>query len=841
MIREDVALKAGLKKAEQAARKAEREGKTTEYARMREQLQRMKEKKKEADHMRELGKKISKPVPSTVDLAYREMIEILQEGIDPKVRTKKTLDRRERMRQYLESHPKEVESIPVRVLEELGGKSLSELDINHLEDIATRIGVLTKLGKLKYRLKKREEARILEKVDSEMYKVIRLVPARVKPPGPKGARYPKRKAGKLYQTSRAYTLNPPRIFDKFDGRKNFRGPVHDFFYDITSGIESAKLRAQDTRYASGEKELKRLGITMSDLSKTRDIGKYKFTLDAMIDVYVGMKNPRKRLALNWGNEISDSLATKIENRLTPKEKELGDWIIDEYSQHYPRYRKAYADRTNKDMGWEESYSPIHREEVEYKTLEDQIHGELTMRKQFKRGYPERGATHKRKDIPEEFQQPIRLGAYGTWLSQVARQEHYIHNSEHVSRMHTLLNKGKFRTELLERFDKEWYNQIRGYVDRVANPYVYRSFDSAERASAFLRRNSVLAYLSYNLLTVSKQAPSLALFLKDAGVVHLTAAAGEAATVVGAVRIIREVNSMEPQLKHRSLEREMEELKQASRESYDRILTKIGKTGMKGIYLMDKMVVSIGYKAVYERGLANGLSINEAKKQALNAVLRTQPAASPKDIPGLYATNEYLNWFLQFTNQLNKIYNIATHDVPADVREGRYLDAVASITGLAVAALGIWAAITKEVPDTITDIPKYIWDGISTQAINFIPVVGRHISAARDGWKSSSIPAFEGAEAVGVVLQKRKELKKPLPLEKDRERNRKFWLRKVGAVGEAAGVIRGLPVVGVKRGYKVVKKKDPWEIIGGRGKDRYGMTREEKEKTTTIREAYKGRQ
>jgi len=55
-----------------------------------------------------------------------------------------------------------------------------------------------------------------------------------------------------------------------------------------------------------------------------------------------------------------------------------------------------------------------------------------------------------------------------------------------------------------------------------------------------------------------------------------------------MKMIDFVKSKDPQLKHRMIEREMEELKSLQRDAYDSIIKKVGKIGMKGIYTMDRV-------------------------------------------------------------------------------------------------------------------------------------------------------------------------------------------------------------------------------------------------------------
>jgi len=80
----------------------------------------------------------------------------------------------------------------------------------------------------------------------------------------------------------------------------------------------------------------------------------------------------------------------------------------------------------------------------------------------------------------------------------------------------------------------------------------------ERVSQLLRKNTALAYLAYNVLTMGKQLPSVLLYLPDSGVKHLLGASVEFATNPGYV--LQFVNERDPQMKHRSIVREIEEMR-----------------------------------------------------------------------------------------------------------------------------------------------------------------------------------------------------------------------------------------------------------------------------------------
>ena len=796
LISEQDALTFGLKKAEQAARKAYKEGSkegvTQERARKKVLEAKLREKRELREHMKRLAKRIQRPVGTYIDFYYREAIENLQAGIDPSFRARKTLEQKERTKRYLASDPEKLKEIPVRLLRDLAAKPLNEYTIDELEQIGKEKERLYELGRLKRDMTLAREKREFEaerneivstvmrgkelKLDKEPVVISTTVEGGVK---------------KAIKVARAYSLRPMRIFDLFDNRANFQGKAHEVFYDRANEAENAKLRSLDARLEKGKAKLKELGLTLKGLTKTRIVEGTKYTVDEMIDVYVGFKNPRKKLAIMYGNAIDEPTGMKIIEKLTAKEKALGDFVVDEYDSNYSRLREAYIDYTNEDMGWEPSYTPMRRTGIDYKEMQAELADELLHRRHLKRGYAPRGMTIARKDIPPEYQRPIRLGAYATWLEQVPKQEHFISYGDAVRRLQRFMRDQLFREAVKSNFGLEYLDVVQKYVDRLGNPNIYRSFDAIENFSRTLRKNTAIAYLAYNLVTMGKQLPSVVLYLAEAGPVHLMATAAE--FMAAPFKTIQFVKEHDPQMAHRSLERELEELKKLNKPGYDRIIAKVGKAGMIGIYSMDRIAITIGWKAVYNR-YVHELGEAEAIRRALNATLRTQPAAHAKDVAQIYATNEFLNWMTQFTNQLSNIYNISTYDIPSEFIRGKYYKAFLGTFSLAVVATVIWMMTNRRVPEDAEDLK----DAIKDEVLNAIPLVGRQISAMERGWYDSS-PAMKGAEAAARLMT-----------EAD-------WKRKADAIIEAICVMKGVPYVGPKRVMEAAKEGKPELLLGKKSK------------------------
>jgi len=784
LVREDVAFAAALRRAAKEARHAMSEGKKEGYDKAKKHYLELRDraKKREAQrkYVQNLVNNITRPLGNSIDFAYKEAIENMREGIDPHFRSEKSLRAKERMQKFFEDNPDKLADMPVKFMKSLSKKPLNEYTIDDLVEISNEVSKLRKLGRTKRKLLLAQKNREFETEKDDMIVAISKK-GKGRPEGEPIVKSTKDKAGKI-SSFRVLTLRPSRIFDKLDGGQQFSGPVHKFFYDeVNKGID-ASYRGIDKRLEAGRKIRKSLKMSTRALSKTYVIGKVKITLDEMLDIYAGWKNPRKRLALMFGNNVTEEMHTEIVNKLTDEQKEFADWIISEYESNYNRVREAHIEYSNEDMGHEAFYTPIRRTDVLHNTHKGELAEEILIRSNLKKAYIGRRFTFERKDIPKEFQRPLRLGLYSTWLDQVPKQERYVALGAKVKDMQKLTSDPDFRKIVREHFGPEFMEALEHYNNRVANPSIYKAFTRAEKISQTLRKNMVVAYLSFNLVTMGKQLPSVLLYLPEAGPAHLIEAMLE--FVSNPFKIIKFVNDRDPQVKHRMIERELVEMKYSGK-----ILKKTGRSGMKGIRLMDKLAVTIGWRAVYNRNVGR-VGEAEAIRLAQNATLRTQPAAHAKDLPEIYTTNEMLNWMLQFTNQLNQIYNIASYDIPQDVKRGRLYKALLSSLALAMVSLVIWTMTKRRLPEDASDIRE----ALTEEAISAIPVVGKVILSASHGYEQST-PAVKTAVTAGKLIS-------------NAERE-----TKVREVIESIAVATGTPYTGPKRVVEALSEEDAWLLLG----------------------------
>jgi len=615
-----------------------------------------------------------------------------------------------------------------------------------LVNLYNRIQQLKQIGKQKYiETKQAEDAKF--ELDKEV--LLKSIKPPIKEQWIIGiqAEKPSRLI-QAYKGARAITLRPARIFDALDGGQNFKGANSKYFIDRANDTEDIKLKAIDQRRMNMQKAMEQIGINSADLMKSREVAGKNFTVDEMISIYVAAQNREKALATVYGNKIPYSLMRQVILQMTPQEKAMAEAIKTDYQTNYPRLRKALIDYTNGkvDLGRVQNYTPIRRTMQGYIPTEEELAREVLERVNLRKAYAERGFTKERlKNIPKEYQQPIRLGEFGLWYEQMEKQEHFIAYGKLTKEFQRMVNNREFAQAVRDKLGEPYYKTIQNWVNRIGNPNIYKAYTQLDKTVSVLRQNAALAYLGFNLLTMGKQLPSFFLFMEDVGIAPLLSAIHDLST--NYTENMKLIHELAPQMKFRAIERELEEFKVRYPERYRRVLNKIGLIAMRGIREMDKFVTHSGWLAIYNTGIKEGLAQAEAAREATKAVLRTQPAAHAKDIAELYATNEFVNMFIQFTNQLNQYYNILTYDIPTQAKTGRYKDMIKTGTGVALGAIAI-ALITKgRFP---TSNKEAIEMGLE-QFLSYIPFFGRGLAGMMKGFDFISIPAFAGIQRGGQAI------------------------------------------------------------------------------------------
>lgn len=763
-------------------RKAAKEG----FAAARKELRELQYLRKQIQLRKNLAKKIEAEPSKNLDPFYAKAIKEIQSAIDFKATDEKRAEAKKSLQRHLEDNPEQINEIPEDILESLGKRDVESLSIAQLQQILDEVKRLSKLGRLKSKLMRKQNKAKLDKM-------VKAANDSVK----------KAVKKKRIGTERALTLRPLRLLDMLDGFKKFTGTLVTMFDTAIQDATETELTHVDHRQQRGKAKLKELGLSLFHFAKRKKVGDITLTVDDMCGIYAGWMNEQSRLALQQGGIemesgktllITEDIFNQVVEALTNEEKKWAEFIIEEYADNWDRIRNAVIETENRDLGRVTNYTKMRRIGVDKAKKDDILAGfDYSDESDYRIGTVR---VHdkfikERQSIPAEYQLPIETSLTRVWEGEVRKQEHYIAMAKLLKDLNAVVNNKSFADNVKEKFGESIYKSLKNYLRRTANPDYYKNFDDIENISKALRKNTAIAFLSYNLLTVAKQAPSLAFYAVNSSYSDLLMSAIQVA--VRPKQTLEAIQSHNRQISHAQIVREMEELKHTNKKAHTFIIRKVGTAGLRGIYEVDRTVRIIGENAVINYQLRKGLSLPEAAKKARQTSLRTQPAAASKDIAQLYANNEVLNWFTMFTNQLNQIYNVATHDIPAAWYNRQFAEVGRSTIALGLVAAWIWALQNKELPDDRDDILEALTD----QSLAALPVIGSSALAGKRGWGAPTPSVISvAAKTSGAVFSG--DMDRIMP-----------------ALFETAAISTGVPFIGIKRVYETVEEQDLWELIGGK--------------------------
>ena len=759
-------------------RKAAKEG----FAAAKKELRELQYLRKQVQIRKNLAEKIKAEPSKNLDPFYAKAIKEIQSAVD----FKKDVEAKKGLRKHLENNPEQINEIPEDILESLEKRDIESLSTAQLQQILDEVKRLTKLGRLKSKLMAKQNKAKLNKMVKAANDSVKA--AKKKP---------------QISAERALTLRPLRILDMLDGFKNFAGTLVTMFDTAIQDATDSELTHVDHRQQKGKAKLKELGLSLFHFARRKKVGDITLTVDDMCGIYAGWMNEQSRLALQQGGIemesgktllITEEIFNQVVENLTNEEKKWAEFIIEEYADNWDRIRNAVIEVKNRDLGRVTNYTKIRRIGVDKSNKDDVLAGfDYSDESDYRAGTVQ---VHdkfikERQIIPPEYQLPIETSLTRIWEGEIRKQEHYIAMAKLLKDLSAVVKDKTFADNVKDKFGEPIYKSLQNYLRRTANPDYYKNFDDIEKVSKALRKNTAIAFLSYNLLTVAKQVPSLAFYAVNSSFSDLLMSAIQVA--VKPKQTLEAIQSHNRQISHAQIVREMEELKHTNKKAHTFIVRKIGTAGLRGIYEVDRTVRIIGENAVINYQLRKGLSLTETAKKARQTSLRTQPAAASKDIAQLYANNEILNWFTMFTNQLNQIYNVATHDIPAAWYNRQFAEVGRSAIALSVVAAWIWALQNKELPDDRDDILEALID----QSLAALPIAGSAALAGKRGWDAPTPSVISTiARTSGAVFSG--DMDRIMP-----------------ALFESTAISTGVPFIGIKRVYETAEEQDLWELIGGK--------------------------
>jgi hypothetical protein len=536
-----------------------------------------------------------------------------------------------------------------------------------------------------------------------------------------------------------------------------------------------------------------------------DGNQYTPTISSAMLIYAYSRNEGGRDRLQMGNGLKEDYIQRVEQALTPEQKDMAMVYSKEQENNFDRINEMVGKVFNLIMKREPNYMRFYYENLsETKDLMEDfgagVRFDLSVEEEraTRKAYAQMGSKFLRVENTPQARLAIQQGIHATWERAVSEAEHFYHLAEPVKVMQALFGKGTKMGEdgLLSKSLRENYGipvseSLRSYANSVANPGFYKSHKAFDKMVRIFRGNMVLSALAYNLTTMSKQLPSLIHYIPETGLTRLLSACADVAEDWTSAKDFME--KMAPQMaeRNRAIELSLEELKVEIEGKTIGRVRQMGKYGMLGIGIFDRVAVTIGWTATYNKYRDLGWTEAEASLKATRVTMNTQPAASSKELPMLYREGgELRRTALVFMNQLNNILNMATMDTYNYMAQGKVGKAAGNILALAFSGMIIHSLARKEVPDSIEDLGA----GFAYQMINSLPFIGKALTGVWGGYRGNSDPFSQIGYLIGKgVLGK-----------EDAEQ----------AVFQLASILLGFPYSGSKRILNALLEEDPSLLLGG---------------------------
>jgi hypothetical protein len=596
-----------------------------------------------------------------------------------------------------------------------------------------------------------------------------------------------------------------RISNMLDGGNS--GAATQWLWNGVNDATDETIRKVDGYASENLGKVGELGLGARDFGRQERIDGMTLTRGQMIGVYIYSQFEDGTFSLVEDNNIQEATVKKVIAALKPEEKAYGDWMIEKLSSDadFDRLQQVQLAVSNTRMDRLLRYFPMQRQGPAGNPLLSDLARELLeMAGKTNKPRPRSGFLKSRMERMEGISfPPLRLDAPAIYMDHILKREFYIANAELIKRMTRIFDSREVKAAMADRYGDAMTPLVQKYIAQYTNPNIYRAFEDYGEFSRFLRGNVGLSLIGSNALTILKQLPDIPQIMIMAGPIDGMRAAAQ--FIANPRKAIQAVWEKAPQLKQRSYDRVIEELKTYDRNAYERIVKSVGEAGFLALKAMDTVTNTIGWTAIYNKTLRSTGNDNLATAAARDFILAKRPAARAKDLAAIYARPGAMSWFLMFTNQINQQWNILSYDIPSKIKSGLQgngadlIDAFLNVTALTVGAICMGMVVRKRLPEW-----KEVGADFLVMLLGNTPFIGNSIEAAIRG-QNEPTPI----NPIGGAYQLAK-----IPVDIIRGADTAKVMRDIeNALFTVSGTL-GLPVIQAKRVYRTIDTGDPWELIGG---------------------------
>jgi GGDEF domain-containing protein len=728
--------------------------------------------KKIRAHREALVKSIMKKAGDSVAVAYAKDIRAIQAAIDPTSPTKATQEKIDLLRSELEANPVLSSEIPRRWMKRALGKNLNEMTFEELEATERRVRELREAGRAEKARRDRERQEDNEAYRTRIAEIVMGLPGYKEPTGYEPEKDLQAKMLEKFREFNYGWMNAQRFAERMDGGK--QGQNYELLILERDRHYREEMANAERRKRAILEGLKERGINTADWFNTTVtiVGAGPARSDKtlrktdLLAIEMAFRNEDSRQAVLFGDFFSAKekeqmdedelyleggrrfgiIRAALDANLTAVDLEALDAIFRQDAQEAgPRLAATVAEVSNKEFISVDDYFPLRRQGVTQEPMDVQVAGDILDRTAGQRRPPKNGFTKERIKINPAHQAPVKLDLLTTWMESIDAQEHYLATAAYGKRLDAYYLDTFVQEQIRAAMGDTGVKYLKEYITEIKNPGELRNRNPWETSIRGLRGNLGVAYLAFRTSSVMKQlitSPWPA--LPYAGPRLFTEAMK---MMLNPVKYVRDTEELSIVLQNRSQDMVFEAIKEnAKAHGIEKGLDKISKVGMKGLELVDRLCVSVGWRAMYEAELArNGGDAEKALAFADDNTLRTQPSSRGVDLAPIYRNaGEGTRLLLQFTQALNVVYQNLRYDIPTAVRNHQWGAVVGTITGYMIAGVLLNAA-TGRPPEDESDEEKLnrllFWS--FTQATDSLPLIGqeatRVMKRAITGEKEPMLP------------------------------------------------------------------------------------------------------
>ncbi|MDR2134596.1 MAG: hypothetical protein LBP27_05760 [Treponema sp.] len=773
---------------------------------------------------------------------HREKIRAIQRVIDPKVRRAKVIWKGEmydinvfRDRAIAEGL---AGILPKNLVTRVFRKSINEWTVGELEEMRDQVERLRLEGRYEWNRRELERKMGIDAAQRAAVNQNNMNPE-YRPALAAGSKERKKQLEKLdtlFRKVGAGTWTLSRIAQWADGHA--KGAHYKNLVTEERQVYAVKMDNMDRRYKRIFDFMKKIGKEIRDLYNReytiRGIGPGNsdatFTVSDLMFMLVGLRDRNTRAAIIYGNMMNNDernhtdatvlrkagaekmriLHDFVNRTLSAKEKALAEEIGNDFRDEFGRLNDIFANEFNRVMTRVNSYVPMitqdatasgNRHEKQQGNEILNVAGVSISRT------PEKGFAVKRVKIGPRNQRAIRLDLFGTWMKAVERQEHFAAYNRYIRKLNAVYKGNSSTSRFLQEqigqiYGPELLNRIKTEINALANPQSFKDERNIDLIIKVIRGNTAAAYLAFNVPSVLKQfAASPLPYMAHVNPVQYAASALR--FLSNPVEFSRGIKEKSAIMRHRQANPAFGVLRQLQENSKGkRGLAAFQSAGMKGLEIADWVSVAVGWDAVYEKALAEGLSEQEAVARADDVTLQTQPSSREQDLPPLYKNQpEAMKIITQFTTSLNPIWNQFTYDLPVAVKNRQFGHAVSMLVAYGLAGWGIGAVtslFSKDDDDDDEDTKRrrFLYWSFS-QALDSVPLLGNGVSAL--------------AEQL-ITGQRRRQFTSPVfpagqkLLDAASRAGAGDWDRAAQNLAEGIGIGIGAPVSATKQVFRIIRKE-----------------------------------